>query len=697
MAGDLARMKNLDMIIAVGPWVIEDLLEAGYDKPIVGLYQPEPELTGLVDGNGRPVAKNLTLTYHPQKLESDLAALKYLFPNSKCGFVYFPSGDEFEAVVEKARQIAGRYEIEILPAERYSQSGLYSYFLSTEQLKKEIDVLYLPPLWGLDLEMMREFFAQVHFDRIKTFVADGYILLEKGALAANCDRPYRSAARITAYKIDEIIRGTAPADLPTRFNETETLCLNPNECKKVGAEFGRKIFSKAKLIPEIPEEATERFTLKEAIEQAVFENADLRAEDLIYEQAVIEAKKAYSSFLPKITVQTGAAFADNETEAAFFSNLLNRKFFAELNVEQKLFSYPAIKAIDAARKNRAKKDIDLQIIRQDLKKTVAITFLSIIENEDNVAVLNDIVNRLREFQEMALTEYRLGITKNDYSPLIRERLVKAQIELLDAKHELYVSKVILNKLWSRPADNKFVLSRTGFDSNAMVRLMRGFESFSEKAGIQNRLVQFFIEHGINNSLMLESAALTAGLYRDLLAQNRGKLYPEISLHAKYSYGSEFDPELNKRKDYWLVGGLINIPLYLGGTGRKIDRILQTHLDEVLFRKDARRLELMGDIVSRVDKFYTYISTLPTYYDLRNLSKANLRAESEKYGSKEISYLELLRLEENLAENETGLIENRYGFFKSYVELLYIIGEDYLPVNSPEEKAVFNKIIEYMNN
>jgi len=697
MAGDLARKKNLDMIIAVGPWVVNDLLEAGYDKPIIGLYQYEPELTGLVDGNGRSTVENLTLTYNPNKLETDLAALAYLFPKSKCGFIYFPSGDEFEAVAEKTRQIADRYEIEILSAEQYSESGVYSLFISAEHLKKDIDVLYLPPLWGLDLEMLREFFTQIHFDRIKTFVADGYILLEKGAVASNCDRPYLTLARIAAYKIEKIIGGTIPATLPTRYEETKTLCLNPNESKKVGAGFGRNIFNKAKLIPQIPDEAVERYTLKQAMDHAVYENANLRADNLIYEQAIIEAKRAFSSFRPKITAQAGVAAAGNENEVEIFNNTLNRKYFANLNVEQQLFSYPAIKALHAARKNREKKNIDLQMAVKDIKKTVAISFLSIIENEDRVALLNDIVNRLREFQEMALTEYRLGITKNDNSLLIKERLIKARLELLDTRHELYVSRIILNSLWSRPADNNFVLDRTGFDSNAMVRLMRGFETFSDEAESQNRLERFFIEYGINNSLALVSDEFSIGIYRDLLAQNKGKLYPQVSLRAGYSYGAEFDREINERKDYWFVGGLINIPLYLGGARGKTDRILKSRIDELLFRKDARRLELMGNIVHRIDKFYSYISSLPIYYDLRSLSTSNLKTESEKYGSEEISYIELLRLENSLAESEIFLIENKYGFFKSWVELLDIIGESYLPVNSLEEKVVFDKMIEYMNN
>ncbi|MCP4704407.1 MAG: TolC family protein, partial [candidate division Zixibacteria bacterium] len=371
MAGDLARMKNLDMIIAAGPWVVKDLLDAGYDKPIIGLLQNEPELTGLVDKTGLPTSINLTLTYDPNKLETDLAAMAYLFPNSKCGFVYFPSGDEFEAVVEKTTRIANNYELELIPSEKYSQSGTYSFFISAEPLKKEIDVLYVPSLWGLDLETIREFFTQIHFDQVKTFTTEGYFLLEKGAIASNCDRPYHTLARIAAYKIDRIIKGTTPARLPTQYEESKILCLNPNESKKTGAGFGRNIFNKAKLVPETPLETIERFTLKMAMEQAVFENADLHAENSVYEQAVLETKKAFSSFLPDISAKAGITTAGNEEKTAFYNDTFNKKSFAGIELEQKLFSYPAIKAIHAAQKNRERKNNDLQQAIQDIKKTVA--------------------------------------------------------------------------------------------------------------------------------------------------------------------------------------------------------------------------------------------------------------------------------------------------------------------------------------
>jgi outer membrane protein TolC len=197
--------------------------------------------------------------------------------------------------------------------------------------------------------------------------------------------------------------------------------------------------------------------------------------------------------------------------------------------------------------------------------------------------------------------------------------------------------------------------------------------------------------------MLKSTDFSIGAYRDLLAGNRGRIYPELSLHARYSYGTEFDLIINDRKDYWLMGARLNFPLFVKGTGTNNKRMLQAQLDEVLFKKDAQRLELMGDISIKIDKFLSYISILPIHYDLRNLAKSNLEGESEKYGFNQVSYDGLLELAENLHESEMSLIKNKFGFFKSYIELLNIIGEDYLPTGSPEEQAFFDKIIEYMNN
>jgi outer membrane protein TolC/ABC-type uncharacterized transport system substrate-binding protein len=697
MAGDLVRKKNLDIIIAAGPWVVEDLIEAGFDKPIIAIHQSYPELSGLVDSAGRPAYPNLTITYDPAKLESDFSALSKLFPKSKCGFLYFPSNDEFERVSQKARQAGLKYGLEIIPAEEYSESGVYSFFISRDKIQREIDVLYLPPLLGLDLDMLREFFTQVHFNKIPTFVSEGFLLLEKGAIATNCDRPYRSEARIAAYKIDRIIHGAIAAGLPTRYPEFQMPGINPTEANNIGLKFGRNSISKAKMVPEIPDEAIERYTLIDAFEQARRENADFRARTLGYERAMVEAKKAYSAYLPNLAAQIGAVMADNEIEVARYNDILNRKFFAEINLEQKLFSYSTIKAIQAAQKGREIEQLNFKAAENDLEQVISAAFISIIENEDKAAGLTDIVDRLREYLEMALTDYQLGIIGAGNISLIEERLLNARIELINATNELQVSRVILNCLWNRPSDDKFVLRRDGFDNPSMVRLMQEIDFYSGTAGRQECLVQFLVNYGIDNSAAMEMANLSIGRHRDLMAENRGKYYPEISLQAKYSHGKEFNPVLDERQDFWLIGGLINIPIFPGEINNQDKKILRFQSDELLYKKDAMRLKLMGDITSIAEVLFARMTTLPINYESRTLSRQNLDTEAQKYGIEKLQYDNLLRLEQNLAEREIKLIEDKYGFFKAYLELLFAVGSGYLRPGSDEEKVFFEQLTNCLKN
>ncbi|MEW5925084.1 MAG: hypothetical protein AB1746_13950, partial [Candidatus Zixiibacteriota bacterium] len=88
---DYARMKDINIVIAAGPWVVEDLLAAGYKGAIVAICQFDPLEQGLIDNAGRPVAQNLTVTYHPGKIESDIETIQKLFSPRRIGFLYFAS------------------------------------------------------------------------------------------------------------------------------------------------------------------------------------------------------------------------------------------------------------------------------------------------------------------------------------------------------------------------------------------------------------------------------------------------------------------------------------------------------------------------------------------------------------------------------------------------------------------------------
>jgi len=697
MAGDLVRNKDLDLVITAGPWVTNDLIEAGFNKPIIAVNQLFPQLSGLVDNTGRTVYRNLTLTYDPDKLESDFKELGQLFPEKRCGFLYFPEKDEFAAATETAGRFAENNNIELVPAEGYGQSGMYSFFIAFEKIRENIDVVYLPSLWGMDLEMLREFFTQIHFNKIPTFAAEGYLLIEKGAMASNCDRPYLSEARIAAYKIQKIVAGATPGDLPTGYPESAILCLNSNEAAKMNLQFSRRLIRNAKLLPEIPDESIEQYNLKRLIDQALVENADYQTELLTYNRAIEEAGKAYSEFRPNIRGRAGIAATGDNAEAAHYNNVLQKKYFAEVEAEQKIFSYSAIKAVQAAKKRQAISKLDAKEAENRLRETVMAAFISCLTNEDKVAQINNIINSLRDNREMARTDYALQVTPDNFISLYDEQIIASRIELIKYQRELAVSRAVLNCLINRPPDFQFRLDRTGFDNESMVRLIRGLEYYSTDANIDKKLRRYFVETGTEKSLGLASADLTIGLHRDLLKQHKGRYFPELSLRAKYEVSSEFDPGFSTKDGNWTIGGLVRFPVYLGGSRGQTGKALRTRYEESLYNKDALRLKLVGEITTKFENLYMYIEAVPLYYDLRNTSLSIFENERDKYATDRISYERLLQYEESLSKNELELIEDKYWFFKAYLDLLDVVGVGYLEPMSDEERVFYEGIAEYLSN
>ncbi len=697
MANDLARLKNIDLVIAAGPWVIEDLIAAGFEKPIIGIYQFDPEVTGLLDSTLVPVVPNLTVNYQPNKLYTDMAALMELFPSRKIGLLYFPSGDESARFRNKFYKVAGDFGAVVHLESRFSPRGLYSFFLTLGAIKKNVDVLYVSPLWGMDFDQMKQFYRDAEHARLPTFTAEGFLQVGKGATAGNCIYPHRSLAKFAAYKILKIIGGATPSTLPVVFNEIEALCLNLEAGNKLAISFRRNNINNARTIPALSGDTITTYTYSLAIEQALRENNEILLKSNVYQKAIVEAQKAYSAFLPEIRADLGIAGSDNEAEAAFFNRTLNRKFYTDIVFDQRLFSFPAIKAIHIAAKRRAIEEVSQRQLEQDLKQAVTVAYLSVLESIDRVAAYTQIVDRLRDYREMTITDYQLGLNDNIDAALFEERLVRTKIQLFDARSELRVNRTVLNVLLNRPGDDNLVLKREEFSPETMVALSRKFADYTSDLKKQKKFERYLVEIGINNSLEMEKTDLSIGIRKDLISRNSKRFLPEISLRAKYSYGNEFEPKISDRKGSWTIGGMLSLPIFGRAEGKYERKILAVELDELLYRKDSVRFSRWQDITNRADRLATRTSTLPMNYFVKNLSVNNLDSAYVKYNRGDYSGVELLSLEKNATDQEIALITDKYKFFVAYADLLHAIGIGYLPQNSAEAEDFYKNLDEYMQN
>jgi len=691
MSHDIVRNKNIDIVIAAGPWVIEDLLAAGFDRPIVGICQFDPMVMGLIDSTGKPIAKNLTVNYRPNKIKNDIAALERLFPSEKVGFLYFPSGDEFEKMRDKIYAETGKSGAVVYAGKEFSDRKLYTFFGSFAQIRSKIDVLYIAPMYGMELEQIRNFFWETQNARMPTFTSEGVLLLEKDATASDCFRPYRATSRFTADKIMKIIAGKEPASLPTIFDDREELCVNLESAAIVGAKISRKDLVNARIMPQLPGDTLPSYTLASAMDQAVRENAGYQARLQTYDRAVALAKGEYNSFLPSVGADLSAASTDNRTLATYYENIFNHEWQTGLSIEQTLFSYPAFKAVKIARKNMEIEKSNLGAAERDLKSAVMAAYVSILLNEEKLAALNDMTDHMRLISDDAEANLRIGLTSQNDTSIANEQLLDAKIAALNVERDLRLSKIIFNTLVNRPGNDEFVLDRNDFTPEIMAVLVKRLENFADNAATQKKFDDYLLGSGIDNSFEMKRADQSLDRQKDLVSAHKGRHWPELSLRGRYSYGEGLDRALNFDHDYWVFGGLLRIPIFDNKTNSREGQALRIEMDQMQYQKDSLRFSLMQEILSSSSNLFSHMRLLPLDYYSKGLAMSNLDSVQSQYNGDKNSISSLLEVEKTAAGSAIRAIDDRFQFFDDYFRLLNLIGVGYLKAGSAEERNFYQEV------
>ena len=695
MARDAARLRDIDIIIAAGPWVVEDLLEAGYEKTIVAVYQFAPEIEGLIGSNGVPVASNLTVDNQAERTAADMKAIQDLFPTQRVGVLYFAPEEQAAVLREKIQNMLIDYGAWVHGASEYSNRGLYSFFKSFQAVRNKIDVLYLPPLWGMDLEQIRQFYVETQYAGIPTFSSEGFLQVEKGATASGGNRPDRVLAKFSAYKILRILDGAEPSSLPTSIQPVQALCLNLESANKLGITFRRNHIVNSRTIAPNSSDTIPRYRFHDAVRQALVENSTMLQKECAYQRVLAEAKKAAGEFYPSINLMVSSATSDNTLKASEYNRWLNRKFYADFILDQKIFSFSSIKAIEIAGKRSEMGEISLRQAELDLSYAVTVAYLSVLENEEQVAVYEEIVSLYRDYWELAAAGYKMGLADSTDIPLLEEHQVKAKIRLHEALNELRISRIVLNVLLNRPGHDNLVLDREEFGLERLYHMARQFENYVVDASAQKRFEEYLISKGIAGATDMEIADLSIAIQNKKISINKYRFLPEVRLRAKYTYGEEFSGIYEGNEDTWTFGGMVHFPLFSGEQWRGRGRALQEELRQLYFGKDVMRFSHVENIMAEADRFATRLSTLPMRYYVGNLSESNLESWYAGYESGEATIFELLRAVENKATAALDLIEDRNFFFMSYVDLLYAIGQAYPPWRSDEERRLWDEMDEYM--
>ena len=608
-AAMLAADTSIDVVLALGPWTVEDLLAAGFDRSIVADLRFDPVAEGLADSLGRPFAPNLTVRVRPGKAATDLGYLNQLKPLKRLGFLHFPSSDN-DHTIDALRRLTQAAGIELVTAEGFDREGTYAFFKAFQQLGRSIDALYVSPLWGCDNTKIRSFFEQVAGAGIPVFSSEGAAQCVRGACACGSFEAMQTAALYASWKIARIAAGTPPSDLPDILPEQHGLTVNEQVARLVRVVVPSVRRPDVDVVSVSWPEETEHLTLVEAVQKALMQNHGYQARYEALASAAERAGQARAALLPQIR---GAASLFHYDDNAVHND---DRYEADrvrvgLYLEQEIFSLADWRRKSAASVDRKLTELDQRAAALDLELAVTLAFLDCLKAEKALAQASYVNNYTRICRQIAALRDNLDLGAGADAIRWETAAIEAWQAEQRAQAELEIFRTLLNGLLGRPGDFPFVLDDQGLNDQSffgdLTRTTALTSTPQEEAAFIARIVEMVRRanpEAQNAGQRVERGRLES-------RRNTAEFVPTFGLRGGLEYTNEWAeyPGFAEKNPSWYIGARIELPLFLGGTRFNERQSLKHDLGALQFQLDAATLEVANDArrhaLVLLDRAYAY--------------------------------------------------------------------------------------------
>jgi len=674
MAAELAADPTVDLVLAFGPWTVEDLLAAGFDRPIIAVYRFDPQLEGLLDSTGRPIVDNLTLRQRRGKIESDLVRLKRLKDVKKLAFLYFPAGDEQPRVIEEVSRLGQSLGFEVITAEAYDSDSAFAFFKAYGRLAEKADALYVGPLWGFDNTKTRQFYETTGRDNLPVFSSEGEYQAFRGALAAGSGESLRVTARYAAWKALRIMQGAIPADLPVSFPEQAGLTINEVAARYFSIPLDHRLRLAARIVQSAPPTDAETFRLAEAIDRALVQNPGYLSRYEALEAAVQAAGQARAVYLPQVKAGASAFYHDDNT-VHNDDRFENRRYRAGLSLDQEILSFGAIRDIQLAANNRDIQNAELTRATLDVEYAVTVAFL----NHLKASSLYDIRATHRRIAEECrqIADVREKLGESDHADVLRweDAVTQAVRSLEEADHDLHVARVLLNTLLGRPAEMTIALETGGLDGSLVDDLQNLLFALSDDPTLATRLREYLTVEAVGNNPSIEIRDLALSGQRTRLSGNSADFLPKIGFRASLNLVDEMRPTGTFEEEHvtWSAGVRLELPLFLG-TGRfKERKKLYAELSELEYLKDDLYLEIAGNLDIQLNGLVSLSSRLFLSVNSARLAQEYMQLVVDQYASGRRDISDLLEAVENDRRARIAVTADQSDYYKAAADLVRELG------------------------
>lgn len=675
MAENLAALEGMDIIVAMGPWVVEDLLAAGCKKPILAMHRFNAAAEGLIGTDGRPIADNLTVDYDPDQLKNDLTMFSRLKKIRKLGILYFATGDEHERLIVAAREIGNQLGFEVVTAEGYDNAGTFAFFKAYPELDRDVDAIYLPPMWGLDIKQANEFLSRMLASRKAAYTSEGRFFVERGAFASDAGYSYYTEGRRAVDKLFKIIDGATPADLPVIAKAPRGLSINLETADKLSIEPPIRAINDAFTIDAPPPSEATHFSLVDAVARAEQANPGILSRYDLLTAAGEAASQARAAYLPQINA--GAAFSHFDDNTVYNARELidQDRWVAGISLDQLLLSLQTVKNIKLAGQQKDFSQIELKQSRIDLELAVAAAYLNYLQAYELLQVEKQNRDLIDRGLIAASTLEALGQKKRqEYLRWEDERTIASQT-IIEARTNLKAAEVLLKVLINLPADAPINVDDVAFDEERFYRDYSALRRFLDRESAQRSFLDYLVQSGLNENPQVLSHKNLIEQQQTLLGRNRARYLPTVGFQAQLNWRDELADRLNfkEEKTTWNLSAHLRLPLFEGTDRVHEGRKIKARISSFEFERDNTSLKVMGAIETTGRHLLSAYYRVPMTSRSQSLARQNYELTAAEYEAGNQPQIDLLDAIAAVHRAESSYVVTRYRFYLTLATLVHEVG------------------------
>ncbi|MFH1687109.1 MAG: ABC transporter substrate binding protein [bacterium] len=673
----LATLTGIDLMITMGPWVVEDLLEAGYAGPILALHRVDPAAEGLLDSRGRPVAENLTVHQKPGKIEDDLATLTRLKSIKRLGVLYFASGDERAQVIEHIKTVATRFGLEIIAPDAYDNHGTFAFFKAYGELPAACDAVYVLPLWGMSTIKTSEFLKQVNGARRISLAWEGRPLVSRGATVGNGGASLISEARYNAQKAAQIRAGATPADLPVLFAGPKSLIINETSAVGVKVDLPGSLRHETTVVAPYEAQPENYLSLREVLHQVAQQNPERLAtnESLVASEHAIGEQK--TAWWPQVEARYRMEFLDDHSLSNSLDRLKQTSHRADLRLDQLLFSRQAQVAIKVAQHERDITATDQRATVLDLELAATAAYLDVLKAVDMLSLNRQDRNRIDIYYEQAQAVYMIDSTELAELFGWESEHAAATNRLTQAEADLRIATANLNSLMNYPCETSLSLDSSALNEEAFWSSYRRLESAVEDPSHRNQMATRLIDGALRDNVAVARARQKVALARRLASAETAAFWPKVGLFANYRLTDRLadqPPDFFEEHDSWSLGGQIRWPLFLGGRRWHQNDKSKAQISRSEYQRDAVSLGVMDQTYADFEQMLTTAEICLRSIRASQRSGEALRWTSESYGDRQPGgFVRVNDARQRYYRDHFEAIRTRYEFWFTMAKLLHDLG------------------------